>query len=93
MASTQVEYVILKALTRRGSYNDGILNIVGADEPDTVAQLIAMMTDVTVDEWTSEGWGAAGTGSDYWSYRGTLPCGLRLDVTTRAEDMERVEVP
>jgi hypothetical protein len=48
----------------------------------TARALLALLTGVTAEEWDGPE-----TGTGYRTYRGTLPCGLALEVTTARDEV------
>jgi len=68
------------------SCRDGELTIVMPHRRATIVELVEALTDVYAEEWEGE------TGTPYRSYRGRLPCGLRLDIITDREYVEPIEI-
>lgn len=90
MASTTkmgsaAQAAIIEALMA-GRISDGELAIVHPHRRPTIVELVEALTDVYAEEWEGE------TGTPYRSYRGRLPCGLRLDIITDREYVEPIEI-
>jgi hypothetical protein len=84
--STAAMAALTTALLNEGAYYDESheLGITRERDMNVVRELVGLLADVTVREWN-------GAAERFRSYRGTLPCGLRLDVITVAS-AERIEL-
>lgn len=69
-----------------GTCREGELTITLPHRRSTIVELVDALTDVYAEEWEGE------TGTPYRSYRGRLPCGLRLDIITDREHVEPIEI-
>jgi hypothetical protein len=76
---------LVQALTdlHRYSYwrDEPALQVHGLSEKTTRA-VLALLTDVTVEEWDGPT-----SGEGYRTYRGTLPCRLRVEVITCRDEV------
>ena len=76
---------LVEALLRRSSYTSWsprpVLEVYAWSETPARA-LLALLADVTAEEWDGPD-----SGAGYRTYRGTLPCGLPLEVITCRDEV------
>lgn len=83
---SKVRAAIAMAAMSRGNFSGNHLEITQPHDHETYVALVAALTDVQITEWDGPE-----SGTQYRSYRGQLPSGLRLDIITDRELIPLIE--
>lgn len=88
-SDNKAKAALVRALLKENAFDGKTLEITWPHDRETVKALIALMSDVTIEDWAA----TPMEGQAYRQYSGTLPSGLRLDIVTNLEDVAPIDCP